>query len=227
MPVYLYSFAARSGIFGRHGMQVSLATGRQFPAKEFNGIGQLVEKSGLCADGEDAGVSLPGAGNALVYPARLSGIFVTDAALFISPGPRGHFDMDDRGVTAQLLGGIDVEFGEEAVAGTRPISESVERPAIAQDDGRPAVREGNGFNSSLHVKDGSLCGATAVGPIGSGKAAAKDNAGCFGREGYVLAKIAASHLKDSGLASAGSAGEDDQFRLVPRLVTAASVRAGR
>jgi hypothetical protein len=86
--------------------------------------------------------------------------------------------------------------------------------------------ECDGFQSSLHVINGSLGRAAAFRRIRPGKSPTENNTGGLRRNRNVLAKVPPGHLKHGRLTAARSSGEHDQLRRVPDFLTPAGMGAG-
>jgi len=207
-------------------VKVGLAAHRQFSPEEFDCVRQFVKKTGLRADRNDAGVALPGAGNARIGFARLAHVLIADPVLLVAPGAGWNLKMDDGGITMQFLLPFDTEFVEEAFVRAGPVSQAIERAAIAKDDCGLVVAQGDGFEAALHMINGFLRFTAVGGRIGARKAAAENDARGFGSDGDVLTEIAARHFENRRLTAAGPSGENDELRLVACFYALAGVRSG-
>src|SRR5688572_17897497 len=71
------------------------------------------------------------------------------------------FQMNDCSITGQFHCQVRIHILPEGVGRSRPVSQTVNRTAIAQSDCRASLFEYQSFDLTLNVKDGPLGGATS------------------------------------------------------------------
>lgn len=123
-------------------------------------------------------------------------------------------EMDDGGVARELRCAVGPRLGEVRRFVERPIRETVERSAIAEDDGGFAFVDVAAFELALHMEDRALRRRAQRHGSFPRKAATEDDACRLGEHQHVLAEVASHRLEHRGLASAGATGEDDETRRV-------------
>src|SRR5437016_380372 len=96
----------------------------------------------------------PGLENALVELARLVRALDAHGILVIPVVRVGRAQMHDGRVARDLARGVRAELRPELCEIARPISEPVDRAAVAERDGARALAGDHAFELALHVEDG-------------------------------------------------------------------------
>lgn len=214
----------RAGLLFRRPLRegVIAAAFGDFGADGLDGAAEFAEEVVSGGDFDEAGMACPGEGDIGVDGGGLvCGLDAKGVGVAVALPVVGNAEMDHGGVTREFGGTGESEIAPEVGGIARPVGQTVEGAAIAEDDGRIAVLERTAFQFDLHADDRALGGLSRGNPFAAGKAAAEQDAGGFGEDLHVFAEVPADDLEHGGLARARAAREDDEAGGVRRGAAAA------